>query len=150
VASPKKPDDVPDVWGIEFFKRHEDDDPKESVPAREFLDEIPAKVAARIVTVIQAVADAPPPKWSGGGFWETMHDEMAGYYEVRVDHARIHYRLCCRLERNGQKVGLDGPSIVTIAGRSKTFGTVISKHDYARVREMGAEYLRRNPRSVEG
>jgi len=49
-------------------------------------------VAARIVTVLQPVADAPPPKWSGGGFWETMHDEMAGYYEVRVDHARYRAR----------------------------------------------------------
>ena len=26
----------------------------------------------------------PPPSFSGGGKWEAMHDDMAGYFEVRV------------------------------------------------------------------
>jgi len=31
-----------------------------------------------MVAVLSAVADAPPPAFSGGGKWEAMHDEMAG------------------------------------------------------------------------
>jgi len=27
---------------------------------------------------------APPPRFSGGGKWEAMHGDMAGYYEVRA------------------------------------------------------------------
>ncbi len=56
-------------WGIEFFKRHRKDDSAETVPARDFLDEIPEKVAARMIAVLEAVAEAPPPSYSGGGYW---------------------------------------------------------------------------------
>jgi hypothetical protein len=52
----------------------------------EFLDSIPAKVAAEIHAVLDAVA-APPPSFSGGGKWEAMHDDMAGYFDVRVQGA---------------------------------------------------------------
>jgi hypothetical protein len=56
--------------------------------------------------VLKAVSEAPPPRFSGGGYWEAMHDEMAGYYEVRVDGPkRRHYRLFCVLERAGDAVG---------------------------------------------
>jgi len=34
--------------------------------------------------------------------------------------------------------------------KSKPFGTVISKQDDACVRDLGAEYAKCNPRSVEG
>ncbi len=140
-----------EAWGVEFFKRHIKDDATESVPARDFLDEIPTKVAARMVAVLDAVADAPPPAYSGGGYWEAMHDDMAGYYEVRVDGPpnRTHYRLFCLLEREGSKVGLDGPSIVVIAGKKKAFRTLLSKQDYAEVRRLGDEFKGRTPRSVE-
>jgi len=137
-------------WGVEFFKQHIKDDPSQAVPARDFLDSIPAKVAARMVAVLEAVADAPPPAYSGGGYWEAMHDDMAGYYEVRVDGPpnRTHYRLFCLLERDGANVGLDGPSVVVVAGKKKPFRTVLSKEDYAEVRRLGDEFRSRKPRSV--
>jgi hypothetical protein len=137
-------------WGVEFFQRHAEDDRRQAAPGRDFLDEIPAKVAARMVAVLQAVADAPPPAYSGGGYWEAMHDEMAGFFEVRVDGQpnRTHYRLFCLLERDGTKVGLDGPSVVAIAGKKKAFRTVLSKQDYAEVRRLGDEFRSRTPRSV--
>ncbi len=72
-------------WLIYFFQRHSADDRGESVPGREFLDACPTKVRATMLAVLGAVADAPPPKFSGGGYWEVMRDEMAGYYEVRVN-----------------------------------------------------------------
>ena len=57
------------------------------VPAIDFLDGLPAKAVAEIQAVLDAVAEAPPPAFSGGGKWEAMHDEMAGFYEVRVPAA---------------------------------------------------------------
>lgn len=134
-------------WRVHFFQRHRDDDRDESVPAREYLDASP--VAARLIAVVKAVADAPPPTFSGGGKWEAMHDEMAGYYEVRVDGPqRRHYRLFCLLERDGANVGLGGPSLVLITGMDKPFRSTFSDEDYAGVRSLGDEYRRRNPRSV--
>ncbi|HKI90793.1 MAG TPA: hypothetical protein VJ986_00710 [Gaiellaceae bacterium] len=38
-----------------------------SVPAIEFLDGCPVKVAANLLAVLDAVAEAPPPQYSGGG-----------------------------------------------------------------------------------
>jgi hypothetical protein len=43
------------------------------------------KVQATIKAVLIAVAAAPPPAFSGGGKWEAMHGDMAGYFELRVD-----------------------------------------------------------------
>jgi hypothetical protein len=36
-----------------------------------------------MIAVVKAVADAPPPAFGGGGKWEAMHDEMAGFYGCR-------------------------------------------------------------------
>jgi hypothetical protein len=102
-----------------------------------------------MLAVVKAVADAPPPMFSGGGKWEAMHGDMSGYYEIRVDGPnRRHYRLFCVLERDGAKVGLGGPSIVLIAGKDKPFRTVLSAAEYRFVRRLGDEYLARTPRSV--
>jgi Txe/YoeB family toxin of Txe-Axe toxin-antitoxin module len=136
-------------WQKHFFQRHRDDDPAHAVPARDFLLACPEKVRAMMLAVVSAVADAPPPKFSGGGKWEAMHGDMAGYYEIRVDGPkRHHYRLLCLLERDGAKVGLGGSALVLICGKDKPFGTVLSEQDYAEVRRLGSEYLARRPRSV--
>jgi len=136
-------------WLIHFFLRHRQDDPDESVPARDFLDSCPVKVAATMVAVVKAVANAPPPAFSGGGKWEAMHGEMGGFYEVRVDGpGRRHYRLFCILERDGQELGLGGPSIVLISGKEKPFRSKLSESDYEEVRRLGSEYRKRRPRSV--
>ncbi len=136
-------------WQKHFFRRHREDDPTQAVPARDFLLACPEKVRAMMLAVVNAVADAPPPQFSGGGKWEAMHDEMAGYYEIRVDGPkRHHYRLFCLLERDGGSVGLGGPSLVLICGKEKPFRTVLSARDYGEVRRLGSEYLARRPRSV--
>lgn len=137
-------------WRIHFFKRHADDDPTQAVPARDFLDRCPTAVVAKLIAVVKAVADAPPPAFSGGGKWEAMHGDMNGFYEVRVDGPkRHHYRLFCVLERDGAKVGLGGPSLVLVTGKDKPFQTVLSTADYAEVRSLGREFLARAPRSIE-
>ena len=102
-----------------------------------------------MLAVVRAVADAPPPAFSGGGKWEAMHGEMRGWYEVRVDgRDRHHFRLFCLLEKDGAALGLGGPSLVLVTGKDKSFQTVLSDADYADVRRLGAEFRARVPRNV--
>jgi hypothetical protein len=130
-----------------FFERHQDDDPDSQVPALKFLDAIPESVAATMQAVLEAVAAAPPPAFSGGWMWKAMHDDMAGYFEVRVmGPGKRLYRLFCVLERDAP--GLGGPSVIAITGLSKANETAFAKKDYAVVRALGAEYRRRSPRSA--
>jgi hypothetical protein len=139
-----------DPWRVHFFKRHKDDDPNEAAPGRTFLLACPDKVRAMMVAVVKAVAEAPPLSFAGGGKWEAMHGDMGGYYEVRVDGPkRRHYRLFCLLEKDGAKIGLGGPSLIILTGLDKPFRTTLSALDYAKVRALGDEYRRRNPRSIE-
>jgi len=134
-------------WLIQFFQRHRLDDPSRQVPAVDFFESIPDNVAATMQAVLEAVAAAPPPAFSGGGMWKAMHDEMAGYFEVRVmGPGKRLYRLFCLLERDAP--GLGGPSIVAISGLAKAHQTAFTKHDYAAIRRLGDEYRARSPRSV--
>jgi hypothetical protein len=136
-------------WVIYFLRRHSADDRGESVPGRDFLDACPTKVRATMLAVLGAVADAPPPKFSGGGYWEVMRDEMSGFYEVLVNGPqRKHFRLFCVLERHGTDVGVGGPAIIVITGMVKPFRTEFKASDYRRVRRLGDEYRKRTPRSV--
>ncbi len=138
VTSRKKP---AKPWSIHFFQRNEADDAERIVPAMEFLDSIPAKVAAEIHAVLDAVAAAPPPSFSGGGKWEAMHDDMAGYFEVRVQGGGMNHRLFCVLERDAEDLG--GSSIVCIDGLSKAPRTAAHPRDYRRVMRYGAEFQKR-------
>ncbi len=134
-------------WAIRFFLRHTDDDPNGSCPAEEFLDGCPRKVARTLTAILQGVAEAPPPAFSGGGMWEAMHGDMAGYYEARTRGPdRRLYRLYCLLER--ETPGHQGPSLLVITGLSKPNETEFRPADYARVRELGDEYRRRIPRNL--
>lgn len=136
--APKPP---AEPWRIHFFKRHRDDDADESVPVRDWLDGLPPRVAAEIHAVLDAVAAAPPPAFSGGGKWQAMHGDMAGFFEIRVRGAGKNHRLFCVLERNADDLG--GPSIVCIAGLSKLPRTAAARRDYARARGLGEEFARR-------
>jgi hypothetical protein len=131
-----------DSWLIHFFQRHPGDDSTRSVPAMDFLDTLSAKVTAEILAVLDAVAEAPPPAFRGGGKWEAMHDEMSGFYEVRVQGAGMNHRLFCVLQRDADDLG--GSSIVAIDGLSKPRRSAAIPKDYRRALAMRAEFeLRR-------
>ena len=121
-------------------------------PARTFVNGLPKAVRARMRTYLIAVAAAPPKRFAGGGYWEAMHGEMSGWFEVRIDTAleggagTIHHRLFCRLDYEAE--GRDRPLLVAITGMSKPFKTTFTASDYAKVRELGDEYFANNPRSV--
>ncbi len=134
-------------WDVKLFQRHRDDDPDETCPAEQFLLRCPDSVAADLIAVVDAVAESPPPQFTGGGLWEAMHGTMRGYYEARTRGPdRRLYRLFCLLEREAP--GLDRPSIVVITGLAKPVGTAFTAADYALVRRLGDEYRRRAPRNV--
>jgi hypothetical protein len=142
-----------DEHDVVFFRRHIDDDPAEAIPGREFLSACPIPVRAKFAAVLVAVASAPPFRFAGGGYWEAMHADMIGWYEVRADgpkpgggKGRHHYRLYCQLDYEAEAVAK--PRLVVIDGLSKPFRTTLSTRDYARVRSLGEEYRSRNPRTL--
>lgn len=135
-------------WAIVFFQRHRDDDQARSVPGAEFLESCPTSVRADLVAIVTAVAEAPPMKFAGGGQWQAMHADMAGFFEARTRGPRKRlYRLFCLLEREAPS--LPGPSLVIITGMDKPNESAFSDADYRRVRRLGDEYRGRTPRSIE-
>ena len=107
-----------DPHDVVFFRRHPADDLQESEPGRLALNSWPSLVRAKARAVLAAVAAAPPHRFSGGGYWEAMKGQMAGWFEVRID------------------------------GRDKPFKSTISAGEYSKVKALGAEYFSRNPRSI--
>lgn len=129
-------------WQVVYYKRQDG-----AVPAEEFLDGCPVGVEAKLEAVLSAVANAPPPSFSGGGMWEAMHGSMGGYYEVRVTGpGREHFRLFCLLDREGP--GLDEPAVVVLTGLRKPNATLFSEAEYAAVRELGDDYKASSPRRI--
>jgi hypothetical protein len=144
VRTGPSPDDAHDVV---YFRRHKTDDTSQSCPGREFIDACPVGVRAKFRAVLVAVAAAPPKRFAGGGYWEAMKGDMTGWFEVRVDGpGRHHYRLFCLLDYEAK--GRDKPLLVAVTGLDKLFRTELAAADYARVRALGDEYRKRNPRSV--
>jgi len=123
-------------------------DPGRGVPGR-----APDRVEARIDAVLEAVRAAPPPKFSGGGFWEAMHGGMGGYYEIRVRAGNDLHRLFCILDNADAKGlkdrGFNAPQIVVLNGMTKPIGTKFSEADYRKnVRVYGEDYLTTLPRRI--
>jgi hypothetical protein len=136
------------AWDVVFYATAEG-----SVPGADFLDGCPAKVRGTLLAVLDAVAAAPPPAFSGGGKWEAMHASMGGYYEIRVTGpGREQFRLFCVLENADKRAlaerGLRGPAIVVITGMRKKTGTLFSERDYAKVRQLGSEHIAQAPRRI--
>ena len=66
-------------WAVIYYRASD-----QTVPALEFLDDCPGTIDAQFTAVLDAVAAAPPPRFSGGGKWEAMHGSMGGWYEIRL------------------------------------------------------------------
>lgn len=128
----------PVPWLIHFFQRAKADDADESIPARDFFETLPGKVASEIHAVLEAVAEAPPPAFSGGGKWEAMRGEMAGFYEVRVQGDGSNHRLFCLLERDADDLG--GSSIVCLGGLTKPRRQPADPKHYRRIRQYRKEF----------
>ncbi len=136
------------AWDIVYYKAFDG-----SVPAIDFLEDCPKKVVANFLAVVDAVAEAPPPQYSGGGKWEAMHGTMGGYYEARASGpGREQFRLFCLLE-NADPVelsrrGLPGPAIAVLTGLRKPWRTAFSERDYGAVRVLGDDHKANLPRRI--
>jgi hypothetical protein len=135
-------------WAVIYYLA-----PGETVPALEFLDGCPGTIDAQFTAVLDAVAAAPPPLFSGGARWEAMHGLMGGWYELRLTGpGREQFRLFCLLENGtGEELarrGLPGPAIAVITGMRKPWRTVFAERDYQRVRELGTGHQRNYPRRI--
>ncbi|HUY24374.1 MAG TPA: hypothetical protein VMV09_03590 [Candidatus Saccharimonadales bacterium] len=114
-----------------------------------FLDHCPIAIKARMLAVLDAMATALPPAFSGGGFWEAMPTPMTGYHEVSVlgqprGAARLNSRLFCYLDREG--AGLPQAAIVLLDGRAKPLRSALDEADHAAICQLGDEYRARNTR----
>jgi hypothetical protein len=123
------------------------------VPSLTFLDGCPGTLDAQFTAVLDAVAAAPPPQFSGGGKWEAMHGSMSGFYEIRLSGPRREqFRLFCLLENGSREEltrrGLPGPAIAVITGMSKSWRTTFSEREYQCVREFADEHRRNYPRII--
>lgn len=101
--------------------------------------------------MLDAVAAAPPPQFSGGGKWEAMHGAMGGWYGIRLTGpGREQFWLFCLLENGtGEELarrGLPRPAIAVITGMRKPWRTAFSERDYKAVRELGSEHRQNYPR----
>lgn len=136
------------AWDVVYYRA-----PDKTTPAVAFLDSCPTKVEAEMLATLDAVAEAPPPRFSGGGKWEAMHGDMNGYYEVRAQGPkREQFRLFCILENADrtelERRGLPGPAIAVITGMRKPSMTKFSASDYKKVRRLGDDYKSKAPRSI--
>lgn len=136
------------AWAIAYYRQADG-----RVPVDEFLAGCPVKVRARLLAVLDDVAEAPPPQFSGGGRWEAMHGTMRGYYEVRIQGpGREQFRLFCILENADpealERRGLAGPAIAVITGLRKPWMTTFRESDYRSARRLGDEYLGTIPRRI--
>jgi hypothetical protein len=122
-------------------------------PALDFLSGCSPAIRAQFVAVLDAVAAAPPPRFSGGGLWEAMHGDMSGWYEIRVTGPkREQFRLFCLLENGTSdelaKRGLSRPAVAVITGMRKPWRTTFSERDYEYVRHLGDEHRQNFPRKL--
>lgn len=137
-----------DAFEIAFFKGDGLRGSPSQIPAQDFLNDVcPEKVRATMRSVLIAVAAAPPHRFAGGGYWEAMHDDMSGIFEVRVDGPnRTHYRLFCVMDR--EALGRQGPLLVVLTGLAKPFLTKFKKSQYTGVKSLRDEYFGKNPRPL--
>jgi hypothetical protein len=124
-----------------------------STPALDFLDGCPLVIQARFASVLDAVAAAPPPRFSGGGLWEAMHGAMSGWYEIRLTGPRREqFRLFCLLESGTTKElakrGLRRPAIAVVTGMRKPWRTTFSEREYHDVRVLGEDHRQAFPRRL--
>lgn len=131
---------TPEPWLIHFFQRPGRGDGGGAIPAMAFLEKLDPGIAADIHAVLTAVAEAPPPTFSGGGKWEAMHGDMSGVYEIRVKGGGKNHRLFCLLERKADDLG--GPSIVCIEGLSKPRRQAAKPREYRHIRDLVEEFRR--------
>lgn len=119
-------------WDIAFYKS-----PKGEAPALSWLRSFPDVVEKRLVAIIIAVAQRPPPSFpSSSNEWRVMHTDMGGFFEARDQHDKTDYRVFCILDRNSHA----RPTVVLVSGGEKPDGTEMKTWVYREARGFREEY----------
>jgi hypothetical protein len=125
-------------WAVVYYRA-----PDGTVPALEFLDNCPGKIDAEFTAVLDAVAAAPPPRFSGGGNWEAIHGTMGGWYEIGLTGpGREQFRLF-RLLENAAPGELARRGLQRSCGRRSTGAGQLYADHPRRGGQRGREDLRR-------
>ena len=133
-----------DPHEIVFFQRHFDNDVNQSIPGQNFLNNIcPEKVRTTFRAVLIAVAKAPPKRFAGGGYWEAMHGDMSGWYEVRDSIIQIMQKLKL-LGLNTDSIDSNSRSTQAEKGLSQSLGALFQEV----VQEILAFQAPQQPQSV--
>ena len=141
-----------DAYDIQVFKRHQEDDATGAAPWQVETGLWPKQARARMRSIIIAVAAAPPTRFSGGGMWEVMHGDMAGFFEARSRYSGKLYRVFCVLDEDPVTDSASGSRhgknvLVIISAGCKKNQTAFKEAFYDELRGLRDEYLRRTPRS---
>lgn len=127
-------------WDIAFYKNA-----KGEAPALSWLRAFPEGVEKRMVAIIIAVAQRPPPSFpSSSNEWKAMHTDMGGFFEARDQHEKMDYRVFCILDRNHHA----RPTVVLVSGGEKPDGTQMKAWIYEEARKFRDDYNK--TRSVGG
>jgi hypothetical protein len=109
-----------------------------SIPALDFLREIPDSASDQLLAILTAVRMSGPDRWFDRQSHAAMRADLAHLHEVRDRQGQTLYRLFVRWLRDEQ-------TVVVIDGRAKPNKTALSKKDYAEVADL-AERINEDPR----
>ena len=135
-------------WAVVYHQTRDS-----SAPALNFLDDCPGKLDAEFAAVLDAVAAAPPPQFSGGGKWEAMHGSLGGWHEIRLTGpSGEQFRLPCLLDNADddelRKRGPTKPAIAGNHGHAQAVADQVLGGRLRRVRRLGDEHRANHPRRI--
>ena len=120
------------LWDIAFYATA-----KGEAPALSWLRSFPEVVEKRLVAIVIAVAQRPPPSFpNSSNEWQAMRTTMGGFFEARDQHGKIDYRVFCILDRNTHA----RPTVVLVSGGQKPDGTVMPAWVYNDARAYRDDY----------
>lgn len=97
------------------------------------LERLPPGERAKFYAIVTAVRSVPLGSFSGGGYWEAMHGEMRGLFEIRYRGKRPWLnRFFCSVNGELGRISI-------LAGVRKKDGEVISPRTYAEIRALSDE-----------
>jgi hypothetical protein len=117
-------------WQVEWLLDKERHPP--SVPAYEFLKNLPINVRLQLLAILEAVRTTGPDQWADRRSHCPMKGELADLHEVRDKQGETLYRLFVRWQRKERRV-------VVIDGREKANKTKLDEREYEAVAALAAK-----------
>lgn len=117
-------------------------------PAKEFLLNIDPRIATRLASLLDYIANSAPGELRPSANWLPLRGTLAGLWEVRcVGPGRIHYRLFVLLDRIAAGTE-SNPVFVILDGKSKFNGTLLPRGVYRELEEMVDLYYEQTRGSI--